>query len=95
MTKKVLIINLVLMMINLLFMFWNYFQASAVYKMFTNDVGLKEIDFNLITIKFIGINDSVQSIYNYSVFILGLIMIVNIYFFIVSKRKTSESPLEI
>ncbi|MGE7941109.1 hypothetical protein ACQKNB_03385 [Lysinibacillus xylanilyticus] len=95
MTRKVLIINLVLMMINLLSMFWNYFQASAVYKMFTNDVGLKEIDFNLITIKFIGINDSVQSIYNYSVFILGLIMIVNIYFFIVSKRKTSESPLEI
>ncbi|WP_285395768.1 hypothetical protein [Lysinibacillus sp. fls2-241-R2A-57] len=95
MTKKVLITNLVLMMINLLSMFWNYFQASAVYKMFTNDVGLKVIDFNLITIKFTGIDDSVQSIYNFPVFILGLIMIVNICFFIVSKHKTTESPLEI
>lgn len=87
MTKKVLITNLILMIIAVLSMFWNYFQASAVYKMFTNDIGIKTIDFKLVTIEFTGTDGSIQNIYNYPVFIIGFIMIVNIYFFIVSKRS--------
>ncbi|WP_286924541.1 MULTISPECIES: hypothetical protein [Lysinibacillus] len=94
MTKKAFVTNIILMTIAVLTMFWNYFQASAVYKMITNDLGIKTIDFNLLTIGFTDMNGSIQNIYNYPVFILGLIMIVNIYFFFVSKRS-EENTIDI
>lgn len=94
MNKKIFITNSVLMTIAVLSMFWNYFQASAVYKMFTNEIGIKTIDFKLVTIGFNGMDGSIQNIYNYPVFIIGLIMIVNIYFYIVSKR-TEENTIDI
>ncbi|MGC8229993.1 hypothetical protein ACP2W0_13480 [Pseudobacillus badius] len=85
MTKKVFVTNITLMIFTVLAMFWNYFQASAVYKMFTNDGGIETVDFKLVTIEFTGMAGGIQNVYNYPVFILGFIMIVNIYFFISSK----------
>ncbi|QDQ00458.1 hypothetical protein FOH38_08045 [Lysinibacillus fusiformis] len=94
MTKKALVTNIILMIIAVLSMFWNYFQASAVYKMITNGIGIKTIDFKLVTIGFTDMDGSIQNIYNYPVFILGLIMIVNIYFFIESK-SSEENTIDI